>query len=237
MLDAANLFETASPAEQRDIVTRAVDLLADRIVMAHAKDRAADGAFVAAGRGVLDYRHYIAALRGAGFDGPLVTHGLSTADAPDVAAFLRRMMAEARMSSGTFDRQGVSLRYEDVGEGPAVLFQHGLGGDAAQVAEVFPEAPATGGSRSNAARMADPRRGRSPICRSPRSPTMSPPSPTTSACRAVVGGISMGAAISLRLAVTRPDLVRALVLARPAWMFAPAPDNMQPIALRRRSSA
>jgi len=35
----------------------------------------------------------------------------------------------------------------------------------------------------------------------------------------------------LRLAVKRPDLVKALVLGRPAWMFAPAPDNMQPIAL------
>ena len=41
----------------------------------------------------------------------------------------------------------------------------------------------------------------------------------------------MGAAIAFRLAVTRPDLVTALVLGRPAWMFAPAPDNMQPIAL------
>ena len=76
VLDAANLFETASLAEQRDIVTRAVDLLADRIVMAHAKDRAANGDFVAAGQGVLDYPHYLAALRRAGFDGPLVAHGL-----------------------------------------------------------------------------------------------------------------------------------------------------------------
>lgn len=95
VLDAANLFETASIAEQRDIVTRAVDLLADRIVMAHAKDRAADGAFVAAGQGVLDYPHYLAALRSAGFDGPLVTHGLTAAEAPAVGAFLRRAMAEA----------------------------------------------------------------------------------------------------------------------------------------------
>ena len=47
------------------------------------------------GRGVLDYRHYLAALRSVGFDGPLVTHGLSAAAVPDVGAFLRRMMAEA----------------------------------------------------------------------------------------------------------------------------------------------
>jgi pimeloyl-ACP methyl ester carboxylesterase len=42
-----------------------------------------------------------------------------------------------------------------------------------------------------------------------------------------VGGISMGAAIALRLAVTRPDLVSALILARPAWATDPAPANMQ----------
>ena len=47
----------------------------------------------------------------------------------------------------------------------------------------------------------------------------------------MAGGISMGAAIALRLAVKRPDLVGALVLSRPAWLFAPAPDNMRPIAL------
>jgi sugar phosphate isomerase/epimerase len=95
VLDAANLFETASLAEQRDIVSRAIDLLADRIVMAHAKDRAPDGAFVAAGQGVLDYGHYLAALRRAGFDGPLVTHGLTADEAPDVGAFLRRALSES----------------------------------------------------------------------------------------------------------------------------------------------
>jgi pimeloyl-ACP methyl ester carboxylesterase len=47
----------------------------------------------------------------------------------------------------------------------------------------------------------------------------------------VLSGISMGAAIALRLAVLRPELVRALVLARPAWIDENAPTNMQPYAL------
>ena len=47
----------------------------------------------------------------------------------------------------------------------------------------------------------------------------------------VVGGISMGAAIALRLAVVRPELVSALVLARPAWVADAAPANMAPNAL------
>ncbi|MGE3831384.1 MAG: sugar phosphate isomerase/epimerase family protein [Parvibaculaceae bacterium] len=92
VFDAANLFETTSLAEQRDIVTRAVDLLGDRIAIVHAKDRAADGSFAAAGRGVLDYPHYIGALRRAGFDGPLITHGLEAHEARDVGIFLRSIV-------------------------------------------------------------------------------------------------------------------------------------------------
>ncbi len=40
--------------------------------------------------------------------------------------------------------------------------------------------------------------------------------------RAVVGGISMGAAISLNLAIAASDRVRGLVLVRPAWLDRPA---------------
>ena len=59
VLDPANLFETASAIEARTIVAQAVDMLADRIVMAHAKDRRADGSFAAAGSGVIDFRHFV----------------------------------------------------------------------------------------------------------------------------------------------------------------------------------
>jgi sugar phosphate isomerase/epimerase len=89
ILDAANLFEHTPIAAQRRCVASSIEVLADHIVMAHAKDRDADGAFVAAGTGVLDYGHYISCLKRAGFDGPLVTHGLSADEAPGVAAFLR----------------------------------------------------------------------------------------------------------------------------------------------------
>ncbi|MEK8026951.1 alpha/beta fold hydrolase [Pseudaquabacterium rugosum] len=46
----------------------------------------------------------------------------------------------------------------------------------------------------------------------------------------VLGGISMGAAIACRVAVLRPELVRALVLVRPAWVAEAAPANMAPNA-------
>jgi sugar phosphate isomerase/epimerase len=93
VLDPANLFAVAGGAERRDLVARAVDLLADRIVMAHAKDRDAAGGFATAGQGVIDFAHFFGCLRAAGFDGDLVTHGLTAAEAPGVAAFLAGLVA------------------------------------------------------------------------------------------------------------------------------------------------
>jgi sugar phosphate isomerase/epimerase len=93
VLDPANLFEVEAPEDRRRIIAHAVDLLADRIVMAHAKDRDATGGFVAAGQGVVDFPHFIERLRAVGFSGDLVTHGLSAAEAPDVAAFLASTLA------------------------------------------------------------------------------------------------------------------------------------------------
>jgi sugar phosphate isomerase/epimerase len=92
VLDPANLFEMADLSTQRRIVAEAIDLLAPDIVMGHAKDRAPDGSFATAGKGVLDYAHYLARLRAVGFDGDLVAHGLSAEDAPGVARFLRGLV-------------------------------------------------------------------------------------------------------------------------------------------------
>jgi sugar phosphate isomerase/epimerase len=91
VLDPANLFETGP--DHRDIIARATDLLADRIAMAHAKDRAPDGSFVAAGQGVIDFAHFTACLRAAGFDGDLVTHGLTAEESPTVARYLAGVIA------------------------------------------------------------------------------------------------------------------------------------------------
>ena len=95
VLDPANLFEVATLAEQRSTVAQAIDLLADRIALGHAKDRRVDGSFATAGTGVLDYPHYLACLQRAGFDGPVVTHGLAASEAAGVASFLQRVMADA----------------------------------------------------------------------------------------------------------------------------------------------
>jgi pimeloyl-ACP methyl ester carboxylesterase len=126
---------------------------------------------------------------------------------------------------------GLRLAFEDVGEGRPVIFQHGLGADARQVAEVFPGAPAM--------------RRITLECRAQGESDAGPPEALSIATfcadiafladalrlgHAIVGGISMGAAIALRLAVQRPDLVGGLILARPAWLFGAAPENMLPYA-------
>jgi sugar phosphate isomerase/epimerase len=94
VLDPANLFERATHSSQRELISEACDLLADRIVMGHAKDRYGDGGFAAAGKGVMDYPHYLKCLRSIGFTGPLVTHGLNSVDAPAVRSFLRSVLNE-----------------------------------------------------------------------------------------------------------------------------------------------
>jgi sugar phosphate isomerase/epimerase len=93
VLDPANLFERATVEQARAIVRGAVESLGDRIAMAHAKDRTADGHFVKVGDGVIDFPDFVAQLRGAGFDGPLVAHGLTAEEAPAVAQYLRGIAA------------------------------------------------------------------------------------------------------------------------------------------------
>jgi sugar phosphate isomerase/epimerase len=95
VLDAANLFDIGSCDRQRRIISEAVDLLADRIVVAHAKDRTRDGAATTPGRGVVDVDHYLRELRRAGFTGPLVAHGFPAEDAMTAAEFLRERLASS----------------------------------------------------------------------------------------------------------------------------------------------
>ena len=90
IFDPANLFETETVTEQRCIISKALALLSNEIAMAHAKDRTSGGEFVAAGTGVLDYPHFLSELKQSGFNGPIITHGLSAVEAPKVCEFLKQ---------------------------------------------------------------------------------------------------------------------------------------------------
>jgi sugar phosphate isomerase/epimerase len=84
VIDAANLFDADEPAlrlaRSRHVLTHAVELLGDDIVLAHAKDVRDDGVFVAAGRGGVDWELYVRLLDEAGFDGALILHGLAESE-------------------------------------------------------------------------------------------------------------------------------------------------------------
>ena len=92
VLDPANLFEQANGETARAIVAKAVERTAGHVAMAHAKDRFADGRFATAGQGVVDFPDFVAGLKRTGFEGPLVTHGLSAEEAPGVARFLKELV-------------------------------------------------------------------------------------------------------------------------------------------------
>jgi pimeloyl-ACP methyl ester carboxylesterase len=135
------------------------------------------------------------------------------------------------MTSQFETSDGTLLNVDESGDGLPVVFLHGLCGDAGQTREAFPgehglrrvtiEARGHGKSQAGPLEKLSIATFASDVARYIESRMSAP---------VVVGGISMGAAISLRLAVTRPDLVRALIIARPAWMTASAPENMSPNA-------
>ncbi len=135
------------------------------------------------------------------------------------------------MTTVSFRRDGADLCGFTTGHGTPLLYQHGLGGSEPQVTENVPDLPGIrrltlecrghGGSASGARRpfsielFADDALA---FC------------DAQGVDRFVVGGTSMGAAVALRLAVRQTARVRGLILARPAWLFDPAPDNMRPYA-------
>lgn len=131
--------------------------------------------------------------------------------------------------TGWLERDGLRLAVHDAGgSGLPVVFQHGLCGDARQVAEVFPPDPAfrrlSLDCRGHGASEAGDACSIAVFADDVAALAETLPGPV------VLGGISMGAAIALRVAVRRPDLVRALVLVRPAWDLRDAPPNMAPNA-------
>ena len=130
----------------------------------------------------------------------------------------------AELREGVFTTaDGCRLAFEDVGSGPVVLWQHGLGAARSQPAEAFPPDL--------------PWRRITLECRGHGGSDLGDPEHLSMATfaddaialldhlgveRAVVGGISLGAGVGLRLAALHPHRVRGLILARPAWLDGPS---------------
>ncbi len=132
--------------------------------------------------------------------------------------------------TATLIRGDASLSVFDGGQGLPVVFQHGLGGDEAQVAQTFPPA-------DNVRRITVECRGHGasslgtarPFSLQMFAEDVLAVATERGFDRFVVGGISMGAALALNLAHHHSERIAALILVRPAWTFAAGPDNLEPI--------
>ncbi len=94
VMDGANVFPKGTIHRQREILDEAFALLGDRIALAHAKDLSRDGeaGHEAAGTGLLDYDYYLKRLHQSGYQGALVLHSLTPAQAPGCVAFLQEKL-------------------------------------------------------------------------------------------------------------------------------------------------
>jgi pimeloyl-ACP methyl ester carboxylesterase len=126
-----------------------------------------------------------------------------------------------------FQHDGLTFFYRETGAGIPFFFQHGLGGDVNQPFGLF-QPPA--GFRS----LAFDCRGHG------ETRPLGDPAKISIASfaddllalfefmnlpRAIVGGISMGAAVALNFTLRNPGRVQGLVLSRAAWLAGPMPDN------------
>src|SRR5262245_57826026 len=121
------------------------------------------------------------------------------------------------------------FNYSDTGSGTPFVFQHGLGADLTQPVELFAPRPpfrliafdcrAHGKTypvgpieKIGIASSAEDLRGILDALK---------------VQRAVIGGVSMGAAIALNFALRFPERLMGLVLSRPAWLDTPNPWNVK----------
>jgi pimeloyl-ACP methyl ester carboxylesterase len=129
----------------------------------------------------------------------------------------------------SFIQDGIRFNYELIGKGPDIVFTHGLGGDLSQPKDLLGEMSgyrvllwdvrAHGGTEP----VGPDEKLNFPTFAQDLSRLLD----AVGIEEAIVGGISMGAAISSAFAVRWPERVRALVLVRPAWVDQPAPANLK----------
>jgi pimeloyl-ACP methyl ester carboxylesterase len=129
----------------------------------------------------------------------------------------------------TFHRDGLNFYFEEYGSGIPLVFSHGLSGNADQAKELVGAVP---GYRL----IFYDNRGHGKT-RDPGNianlnfPTMADDVLTLmdhlAIKQAVIGGVSMGAAIALAFCLAYPRRTLATILARPAWLNQPEPANLE----------
>jgi pimeloyl-ACP methyl ester carboxylesterase len=135
-----------------------------------------------------------------------------------------------------FQHAGIQLHYRDEGSGLPFFFQHGLGADLTQPFGLFKPPP---GIRliafdARAHGQTQPVGPIEKISLGSFADDLQALMDHLQIQQAIVGGISMGAAITLNFALRHPTRVLGLVQSRPAWLDAPNPWNVTMFTLISR---
>jgi len=126
-----------------------------------------------------------------------------------------------------FHHDGLNFNYQDTGEGTPFVFQHGLGGDVQQPFGLF--RPPRGfrllafdcRGHGQTRPLGDPEK----IGMAFYADDLLAFLDWLHLPQAIVGGISMGAAVALNFTLRYPQRVLGLVLSRAAWLAGPMPEN------------
>jgi len=243
VMDASNLLQPGDAANAEDVLTEAFDLLGKDIILAHAKDfYVADKIeYVAPGKGTLPWADYLRLLRTSGFGGPLIMHSLAESEVDDGTAFLRKKMKECKRParlpiSAEFLHDSIRFRYQEVGRGVPFFFQHGLCADVSQPFGLF-QPPAGFRLLSFDCRAHGETHPIGPdekIGIGSFADDLLALMNQLEIEHAVVGGISMGAAVALNFTLRYPRRVSALILQRPARLDGPRRENVEVYATMAR---
>ena len=128
-----------------------------------------------------------------------------------------------------FVRDGVAFHFREAGAGTPFVFQHGLGGDVNQPFDLLAPLPFSGfrlisfDFRGHGASqpLGDPEK----IGIAPFADDLAALLDHLEIARAVIGGISLGAAVALKFTLRYAERVMGLILSRPAWLDEPFPEN------------
>lgn len=133
-----------------------------------------------------------------------------------------------------FEHDGIQFHFRSEGEGVPVVWQHGLGSDVDQTFALLEpglehelagfqfvgfDARGHGETRP----LGDPHK----IGIASTADDLRDFLDDRGIDRAVIGGISMGAAITLNFALRYPERLLGLILSRPAWLDYPHPENLR----------
>ncbi len=128
---------------------------------------------------------------------------------------------------GSFTHKGISFHYEEQGEGIPFLFLHGLGNDGSYTYEnidaregvrlISPDQQGHGKSGADWEHMNFDSMGDDVLALADH----------LGLEHFYLGGLSMGAGVSVQAALRCPERLMGLILVRPAWLAEPMPEDLR----------